>query len=66
MRSFQNILVYVSGTFLLTWSLLDSVWNGAKHRTHLTAMKSNRAVVSCNVCNTECKYTIIIDCFGIK
>ena len=30
-----------------SWSLSDSVWNGARHLTHRTAMNSSRAVVSC-------------------
>lgn len=32
-----------------SWSCLLSVWNGAKHRTHRTAMNSNRAAVSCKI-----------------
>lgn len=31
------------------WSFLESVWNGTKHRTHLTAMNNSLAVVSCKI-----------------
>ena len=31
-----------------SWSLGESVWKGARHLTHRTAMNSSRAVVSCN------------------
>ena len=31
-----------------SWSLGESVWKGARHLTHRTAMNSSRAVVSWN------------------
>ena len=32
-----------------SWSLSESVWKGARHLTHRTAMNSSRAVVSCKM-----------------
>lgn len=48
-----------------SWSPCARAWNGAKHRTHRTAMKSKRALVSYKIGNITyylfCSYLLIIN-----